>query len=459
MSRPATMGHDSTPLLHAYCTKLGEVARRELLRKQGAMSRQRAPKQRTRRSFGAIRQLPSGRYQATYKGPDEQRHRAPETFAAKVDAEGWLSAERRLIDLGTWSPLAVRAQRAQSEADRARLTVRDLCDRWLDNGHLKESTADSHRRRMELRVLCTSIADESVVNVDRARIVEWWTEVQQRWPDTGNTNSYAYKRLRTCFQFAVDADLISVNPVKIKGAGTPPRSQVRDRPLITIAEAQALSDGMSERLRAPLELLLWCGLRLGELLELRRGDIHGLSGDGPLFLRIRRNAERVTERTVNAATGDVTQRQVMHSYDTPKTDASNRDIHVPAQVAGRLREHCRKHVGPGAESLIVTTQNGEMMMDTSFRTRMTPAKRTAGRPDITPHDCRRFYGTTLVNTPGVTLEEARLLMGHETTEQLMEYQRAQSGYQQRAAAGLDALLVTPGGDDQGDQQDDGEPEQ
>lgn len=421
------------------------------------MTRQRAPRQRSRRSFGAVRQLPSGRYQASYIGPDAARHRAPETFAAKTDAEGWLSAERRLIDLETWQPLEARRRQAEADAERAGLTVRDLCDRWLGNGHLKESTADSHRRRMELRVLCTPLADESVVNVDRARIVEWWTEVQQRWPDTGNTNSYAYKRLRTCFQFAVDAEIVSVNPVKIKGAGTPPRSQVRDRPLITVAEAQALSDGMSERLRAPLELLLWCGLRLGELLELRRKDVHGLDGDGEVFLRIRRDAERVTERTTDPTTGRVTRRQVMRSFDMPKTDAANRDLHVPLRVAKRLREHCRKHVGPGAESLIVTTQNGEMMMDTSFRTRLKPAKRTAGRPDVTPHDCRRFYGTTLVNTPGVTLEEARLLMGHETTEQLMEYQRAQSGYQRRAAAGLDALLSAA--ESTPDDRQDGEPEQ
>ena len=36
----------------------------------------------------------------------------------------------------------------------------------------------------------------------------------------------------------------------------------------------------------------------------------------------------------------------------------------------------------------------------------------------------------------LSMEEARRLMGHETVEQLMEYQRAEVGYQQRAAAAL-----------------------
>ncbi|MBA2389605.1 MAG: site-specific integrase, partial [Geodermatophilaceae bacterium] len=56
------------------------------------------------RRFGWIRKLPSRRYQASYVGPDTARHRAPGTFAAKIDAEGWLASESRLIDSGAWSP-------------------------------------------------------------------------------------------------------------------------------------------------------------------------------------------------------------------------------------------------------------------------------------------------------------------------------------------------------------------
>jgi hypothetical protein len=45
-----------------------------------------------RRRFGRVRQLPSGRWQARYPGPDGQLRNAPETFAQKGDAERWLSA-------------------------------------------------------------------------------------------------------------------------------------------------------------------------------------------------------------------------------------------------------------------------------------------------------------------------------------------------------------------------------
>ena len=41
-----------------------------------------------KRGFGSIRKLPSGRYQARYTGPDGGEHKAPKTFAEKIDAEG-----------------------------------------------------------------------------------------------------------------------------------------------------------------------------------------------------------------------------------------------------------------------------------------------------------------------------------------------------------------------------------
>ena len=53
---------------------------------------------RERREFGSIRKMSSGRYQGVYTGPDLLRHHAPVTFTAKIDCEGWLHEERKLID-------------------------------------------------------------------------------------------------------------------------------------------------------------------------------------------------------------------------------------------------------------------------------------------------------------------------------------------------------------------------
>ena len=64
------------------------------------------PRAKVKRGFGEVGQLPSGRYRARYTGPDGGRHSAPITFVARIDAEGWLVDQERLISRGEWEPPA-----------------------------------------------------------------------------------------------------------------------------------------------------------------------------------------------------------------------------------------------------------------------------------------------------------------------------------------------------------------
>jgi hypothetical protein len=68
-----------------------------------------------RREWGWIRKLASGRYQASYVGPDLARHYATGTYGARMDAEHWLSEERRLVDRGIWTSPKIRAAQAKAE--------------------------------------------------------------------------------------------------------------------------------------------------------------------------------------------------------------------------------------------------------------------------------------------------------------------------------------------------------
>lgn len=353
-------------------------------------------------------------------------------------AAKWLDAEKALWDkhvaAGTtaeWLPPQDRLKAARAAEERDSTTVRQMCELWLSSGALKASSVSSTRNKLEYSVYNTSLADVPVVQVDNDRIRAWWKEVQDRWPERGNGNAMGYRKLHTAFSFAVEQKMVTENPVKIRGAGKAPRSANRDKALISRDEARLMIEGAPERLQAPVAVLLWCGLRLGELLELRRKDLVGLAGDGEVTVRVRRTAQRVQDPE--------TRKSQMVSFDTPKTAAGNRDVVVPAAVAARLRDHADKFMDKGADALVVTTQAGKQMMDTTFRERFKSAKAAACRDDVTPHDCRRFYGTMLV-TNGVDFESARRLMGHESVAQLMEYQRAASGYGASAAAVLDGLM-------------------
>ena len=101
-----------------------------------------------RRGFGTTRET-RGRITAQYTGPDGKRHTPGFSFPTEMDADGWLLSERRLIDLGVWTPPKQRREIAREKARRDEaesMTVGELIDDWLGRADLKQTTRASHRR-------------------------------------------------------------------------------------------------------------------------------------------------------------------------------------------------------------------------------------------------------------------------------------------------------------------------
>lgn len=417
---------------------------------------------RRKRHFGTIQTQFSKRaggdlFYPRYRLPGNKTYyRSGTGFQSYDAAASWLAKEERLweshVEAGTealWTPPAERHAAATRKRETDALTVKEVCEKWLTSGHLKESSVSSSRNKLTYRVYNTSLAEETVGNVTPERIRQWWDEVKREHPDTGNSNAMAYKRLRTAFQYATeDLHLFDSNPVNVKGAATVPRSAKRDTPLLTVDEVWTIIDGVTKPNRAPVAVLCWSGLRLGELLALRRKDFSGLDSDGPITVRVRRNAEKIEEPKTDADGKPVmskrTGRQAisvrMQEFDTPKTADANRDVVLPQSVSDIVREHEKEFMGKGADALFTATRDGEIRLDTSFRHAFNRGRDAAGRKDVSPHDCRRFYGTMLVDN-NVPLDASRRLMGHATTKQLMEYQRSVSGYETQAAVVLDAVAT------------------
>ena len=88
------------------------------------------------RHFGAIRTLPSGRWQARYRGPDGVMRPAPGTFERKGDASRWLAGIETDIAKGEWRD-PDRAQQLVTESATGNAfaakvpgtTIRDLMGR------------------------------------------------------------------------------------------------------------------------------------------------------------------------------------------------------------------------------------------------------------------------------------------------------------------------------------------
>ena len=127
--------------------------------------------------------------------------------------------------------------------------------------------------------------------VTPATVRAWWVGLGK---DTPTSNTQAYQLLKTIYNTAVEDKAATENPCQIKSAGKSPKP--RDVKSLTPAELVTVAESVPETYRAAVPVLAWCGLRFGELIELRRKDIH-VEGDR-MTLKIRRAATLVDDKVV-----------------------------------------------------------------------------------------------------------------------------------------------------------------
>ena len=86
-----------------------------------------------RRRFGWVRKLPSGRYQASYLGPDGSRINGPETYERRGDADQWLSTVESDMLRGEWT-----------DPRLGRVAFVDYGERWIREHRLSARTREEY---------------------------------------------------------------------------------------------------------------------------------------------------------------------------------------------------------------------------------------------------------------------------------------------------------------------------
>lgn len=380
--------------------------------------RRPAKRRQPRRTFGRLRSLPSGRWQAAYVGPDGQLHQAPHTFAAKIDAEGWLAERRREIDRDLWSaPATVEQKRSKRERE---LTFGDYATTWLEtrkvkNRPLRPRTKSHYQRLLDLHLLPT-FGSKALRSITPESVDRWYARTANEAP---TLRAHTYSLLRTILETARTdrRRLIDTNPCLIDGAGTT-RTKVKPKPA-TLDELDTLTAAMPDRLQCMVTLGAWCALRFGELVELRRADID-LDAN---VVRVRRAAVRVDAEWV---------------VGLPKSDAGVRDIAIPPHVLPAVKAHLAEHVDKPADSLLFPAQSGGHLQPSTLYRHYYKARDAAGRPDLRFHDLRHT-GATLAAQAGATLAELMGRIGHSTPQAAMRYQHVAAGRDAEIAQRLSAL--------------------
>jgi len=351
------------------------------------------PTKRRSNGAGAVRQLPSGRWQARHRGPDEVMRPAPLTFDTKLDAGAWLAAQVRDVDRGTWT-----APQPAGEAHRSAPSLRSYSVSWLAARELKPRTRLLYQGLLDGHVL-PGLGDVELTRLTPTTVRNWYASLDASAP---TQRAHAYSLLRSIMTTAVSDDLAATNPCRIRGGGSA-RPQHTTK-VASLAELEVMVDAVPEHRRPLLLLAAWCGLRFGELAELRRGDVD-LDGG---VLRVQRG---VTRAAGQVFIGD------------PKSTAGRRTVSIPPHLLPVLERHLRQHTGAGGDALLFPARHGGHLAPTSLQSFWHPARGAAGREDLRFHDLRHT-GATLAAATGATLADLMSRLGHSTPSAALRYQHA-----------------------------------
>jgi integrase len=358
-----------------------------------------------RRGFGLIRRLPSGRYQASHMARG-RRVNAPHTFDTHMDAEAWLAEAQTDLSRGQWR---------RPEPPRPAHTFAAYAAAWLKDRNLTERTRDEYRKILDGHLLPTFGA-LALDDITPAMVRGWHAGL-----DTGPTRrAHAYGLLHAILATAVTDDDLAANPARIRGATQVKRAR-KMRPA-TVPELAAITEGMRPGYQAMVLLAAWCGLRFGELAELRRGDIDLARG----VVNVRRGVTHTVAGPVIGA---------------PKSEAGVRDVAIPPHLIPAVTRHLAEHTGSGWDALLFTSPHGtHLRSDSRMHDEFRAAAKAAGRPDLTFHGLRHT-GATLAAATGATLAELMARLGHSTPKAALIYQHAAPERDQAIAAALSGFAT------------------
>lgn len=239
------------------------------------------------------------------------------------------------------------AEAAEREAARNAYTVDALFRDWIDakKVRLKRGSIATHESRYKANVQ-PDLGHYSVTEITRREIQEWYEALHR---DKGpGVSPNALTLVKALFQFAtgrakgVPANyepVISESPAAFieKYTDEPVRPADR-RQVATPEEVAGIAALMPEHTRLIVLLGAWTGMRMGEILGLRKNDYYAAEVDGERrhFLKI--------QRQVQGKDGLY--------FDTPKSERSKRTVPLPAPLDDLWERHVLAWAGFAHDGLV-----------------------------------------------------------------------------------------------------------
>ena len=370
-----------------------------------------------RSEFGYTRQLPSGRWQASYVDKAGVRRNAPRTFANTEEDRNemrlWLAAKQLAFYSGEGTQ--AEADRLDARRTAKQLTLGTYADQWIENRivnerFLKARTKAEYRRLLESPNALGPLRDYRLQGITKRVVSDWWKETSSIVnPRTGKKQltqaSRAFAFLKAVLETAVAEDYIAENPCVVRGAMDVSSGLRKKRNLIRPDELRVALENLDEFYRLFVLVSALGGLRFGELIALKREDVD-VSGNLPV-LRVRAGSVYLSGQG--------------YVDDTTKTD-EDRVVPLVPQLLEPLRQHLNRYVQPEQTARVFPNQSGGVLAYSTMARHWYRAREIAGRTDVPFHDLRHYAGTTYAQIPGVTEKEIMERLGHKTKAASWIYQ-------------------------------------
>ena len=360
----------------------------------------------SRTDWGAVRRLPSGRFQIRYR-VDGERRAGEITYSTKRDATSALASIRTDMERGLWvDPAAGKA-----------VTVRQYATTWLElRPNLAPRTIELYESELRLHIL-PAIGDLTLADLTVPRVRAWHANLVKTAKGR-SVPAKCYRLLRAILNTAVEDDLIVRNPCIIKGAGS---ERAAERPIATIDQVFALADVIEPRLRLMVLLATFASLRQGEIRGLTRARVD-----------LRHHEVSIVQQIQDLKDGSVIVRR-------PKSDAGVRFVTFPDSLSAEFEHHLVHHAAPGPDGLLFCTGAGDPIRKANLHLAWSNARTAVGVEHLHFHDLRHT-GNTMAAATGASTRELMGRMGHSSARAALLYQHATRERDHKIASALDNAI-------------------
>lgn len=421
---------------------------------------------RRRRAFGKIVERPKkkrGRWEASYVTPLEycsqyegQPDRQWDYFDSYDDADAWLYREKRLIDLGAWSPVAMRKAEVKRKRERS-ITFSEYAANWIEtrrnpDGSLRAAGTIKHDRGILKNHLAPAFGEMPINEVSVRQVNAWIDETADTMRNTPNARYNSYVLLNSIFTSAatdpIDSEgntLIDRSPV-VRSIARPPKKHKTVS--VTDAQIWALHDLIAGEFDRPdvatiVIIGLYQGLRIGEVLSLRRCDV---------LRDVNQLRVSASLKDANELKDGLTRHLVRGSTKTPTSVRTNP---IAPELRDALYEYVDRHVAEDSDApLFAAPRAGGFLGESSFNEVYKQAReRIPGLHGLRFHDLRHNHVTRLSNVAGMAV--ASRDAGHASVRTTAGYMDAvhpdmiTAGYDQLASERShdEKALANTGADD------------